>query len=1131
MQTTAAAQRHAEAGVQGQLPLVYSQGFQEGVVTGIPATTSSADPITLGQGGHPPPNPPVTSLHQLAMLSLPPPLESLLPSALQHPPTDPANPQPPLVPTAFPSPPAPPSPLLRPPISTTFLNPTQPSSAFRRVTHPGDLVANPRVRPPTSQNLVKNLTRNLLAVYHTVNPTFQYQSDNNPRRVLTKPSKPAHNDGYDNEDGDYILYVNDTLGTSEGQQYLILDVLGQGTFGQVVKCMNVKTRDMVAVKVIKNKPAYYNQSLVEVAILEMLNSQYDPNDRHHLVRMMDTFVHRSHLCIVFEMLSVNLYELIKQNGFRGLSTNLVRVFVAQILDALSILNRARIIHCDLKPENILLKNLESPSIKVIDYGSACHENQTVYTYIQSRFYRSPEVLVGLPYTSSIDMWSLGCIAAELFLGLPLFPGSSEYNQVGRIVEMLGVPPAYMIEKGKQAHQYFEKRYGPDGRATYRLKSMETYMRETGCAEQPSKRYFSGTTLEEVVGNYPVTRRGLSQRELEKEMQNRQSFVDFLRGLLNLNPLERWSPQQARAHPFVTGEKYTGPFVPPSRRATALSSAIPGTVEDLSGSHHQRSSQRPRANTISSSTMDRHNVPPQLQRLVELSAGSGSSGSNSSSGSRAGRTRQSAHGGAGAAGGGLDVPALDTPGSMTESSTSGIEVEVVGDMERGPDMMELSGSPGTADREGEGDGIDVGLNDGGQMNRAVSAAASYASAGDPYGLVAIPADEDATETDSDPSESADHMETHDDDSTVENARAPSLGESQGGLGGFRSRLGGGAIVPSVGDVMDASGPGASETRTFEDSGPGGGGYVDQGGGSGWTSGPMGGLVGSGNRGNDVGVMRSAPLYGLAASGATSGGAVPDNFDVPTEDSESASVSHGVMRRTEGFVVPVGGGLEVVDMDADVAVAALPSVPTIQDVEVLKSRQTLAMSTSVTPENILSALPPSHIAASVEPSAPPLPPASTMQLPVTSQPLTAIHLGDAFIFRNAVGNPHVSRQTSISVDESAYVDFSGEDDDGILTPGVASSMGNDSAVSLSPRTSNFDSPNSSRDNSGTRIQQGRRHTLPSVARAQLTDRRGTGAGANGDGLPEPRSGSRRRSMAPSEYGHTGQLQPKRRFGGAS
>jgi dual specificity protein kinase YAK1 len=67
------------------------------------------------------------------------------------------------------------------------------------------------------------------------------------------------------------------------------------------------------------------------------------------------------------------------------------------------------------------------NLKVIDFGSACFEGFAVFHYIQSRYYRSPEVLLGLPYDSAIDMWSLGCIAAELFLGIPIFPGSSEYD--------------------------------------------------------------------------------------------------------------------------------------------------------------------------------------------------------------------------------------------------------------------------------------------------------------------------------------------------------------------------------------------------------------------------------------------------------------------------------------------------------------------------------------------------------------------------------------------------------------------------------------------------------------------------------------------------------------------------------
>jgi dual specificity protein kinase YAK1 len=151
-----------------------------------------------------------------------------------------------------------------------------------------------------------------------------------------------------------------------------LDVLGQGTFGQVVKCQNLKTQEVVAVKVIKNRTAYFNQSMMEVSVLDLvglltgdmllaktdnnqLNKQMDKNDDHHLLRLKDTFIHRQHLCLVFELLSVNLYELIKQNQFRGLSTTLVRVFAQQLINGLALLGKAKLIHCDLKPENILLK--------------------------------------------------------------------------------------------------------------------------------------------------------------------------------------------------------------------------------------------------------------------------------------------------------------------------------------------------------------------------------------------------------------------------------------------------------------------------------------------------------------------------------------------------------------------------------------------------------------------------------------------------------------------------------------------------------------------------------------------------------------------------------------------------------
>ncbi|KAL8947147.1 MAG: hypothetical protein Q9222_006541 [Ikaeria aurantiellina] len=460
-----------------------------------------------------------------------------------------------------------------------------PVPRFKRLERPGDLEPRMNAQPAFRRanpeggfiSPLQALTTHLPATYRICNPAFKYESSRNPRRVLTKPSKGVKNDGFDNEDSDYILYVNDILGNEENghkNRYLILDVLGQGTFGQVVKCQNLRTQEVVAVKVVKNRTAYFNQSMMEVSVLDLLNGKLDKNDDHHLLRLRDTFIHKQHLCLVFELLSVNLYELIKQNQFRGLSTTLVRVFAQQLLNGLSLLNKARLIHCDLKPENILLKNLESPIIKIIDFGSACDERQTVYTYIQSRFYRSPEVLLGLPYSSAIDMWSLGCIVVELFLGLPLFPGSSEYNQVSRITEMLGLPPTWMLEMGKQSGEFFEKTHDEYGRRTYRLKSMEQYSREHGSKEQPSKKYFQATTLPEIIRSYSMPRKNMKQAEIDREMNNRVAFIDFVRGLLNINPLERWSPQQAKLHPFITQQKFTQPFVPPMNLKSSSMSKSP-----------------------------------------------------------------------------------------------------------------------------------------------------------------------------------------------------------------------------------------------------------------------------------------------------------------------------------------------------------------------------------------------------------------------------------------------------------------------------------------------------------------------------------------------------------------------------
>merc|ERR1719296_581382 len=162
------------------------------------------------------------------------------------------------------------------------------------------------------------------------------------------------------------------------------------------------------------------------------------------------------------MLSLNLYELLKNTQFCGVSLNLIRKFAKQILKGLSYLARPDIdiIHCDLKPENILLRHPKRSGIKVIDFGSSCKSSKRMYSYIQSRFYRSPEVMLGLPYSLAIDMWSLGCILVEMHTGEPLFSGANEVDQVNKIVEVLGLPPKHVLDQSPKAKKYFHKL--PDG---------------------------------------------------------------------------------------------------------------------------------------------------------------------------------------------------------------------------------------------------------------------------------------------------------------------------------------------------------------------------------------------------------------------------------------------------------------------------------------------------------------------------------------------------------------------------------------------------------------------------------------------------------------------------------------------
>lgn len=120
-----------------------------------------------------------------------------------------------------------------------------------------------------------------------------------------------------------------------------------------MKCIEKNTNKICAIKVIKNKPAYYNQGKTEISILKLLNKCEQHNSVSRIVKLFDFFMFRKHLFLAFELLDISLYDLLKMSGFNGFPISDISSFSKQILEALIIAEKAKIIHCDLKPENIL----------------------------------------------------------------------------------------------------------------------------------------------------------------------------------------------------------------------------------------------------------------------------------------------------------------------------------------------------------------------------------------------------------------------------------------------------------------------------------------------------------------------------------------------------------------------------------------------------------------------------------------------------------------------------------------------------------------------------------------------------------------------------------------------------------
>ncbi|XP_006871479.1 PREDICTED: homeodomain-interacting protein kinase 4 [Chrysochloris asiatica] len=343
---------------------------------------------------------------------------------------------------------------------------------------------------------------------------------------------------------------------SETDCYDIIEVLGKGTFGEVAKGWRRSTGEMVAIKILKND-AYRNRIIKnELKLLRCMRG-LDPEEAH-VIRFLEFFHDALKFYLVFELLEQNLFEFQKENNFAPLPARHIRTVTLQVLRALARLKELAIIHADLKPENIMLVDqTRCPfRVKVIDFGSASIFSEVRYVkepYIQSRFYRAPEILLGLPFCEKVDVWSLGCVMAELHLGWPLYPGNNEYDQVRYICETQGLPKPHLLHAARKAHHFFKRNPHPDATNPWQLKTSADYLAETKVRPLERRKYMlkSLDQIETVNGGGPVSRLTFADREVLAEHSDLKSMVELIKRMLTWESHERISPSAALRHPFVT----------------------------------------------------------------------------------------------------------------------------------------------------------------------------------------------------------------------------------------------------------------------------------------------------------------------------------------------------------------------------------------------------------------------------------------------------------------------------------------------------------------------------------------------------------------------------------------------------
>ncbi|XP_010556408.1 PREDICTED: serine/threonine-protein kinase prpf4B-like [Tarenaya hassleriana] len=340
-------------------------------------------------------------------------------------------------------------------------------------------------------------------------------------------------DNWDDAEGYYSYQFGELL---DGR-YEVMATHGKGVFSTVVRAKDLKAGpgepEEVAIKIIRNNETMHKAGQTEVQILKKLVGA-DPENKRHCVRFLSSFKYRNHLCLVFESLHLNLREVLKKFGRNiGLKLSAVRVYAKQLFIALKHLRNCGVLHCDIKPDNMLV-NEGKNVLKLCDFGNAMFAGKNEVTpYLVSRFYRAPEIILGLTYDHPLDIWSVGCCLYELYSGKVLFPGPTNNDMLRLHMELKGPFPKKMLRKGAFTEQHFDQ-------------DLNFHATEEDTV--------TGKTIKRMIVNVkPKDIGSIIKGYAGEDPKMLAQFKDLLDKIFILDPERRLTVSQALAHPFITGK--------------------------------------------------------------------------------------------------------------------------------------------------------------------------------------------------------------------------------------------------------------------------------------------------------------------------------------------------------------------------------------------------------------------------------------------------------------------------------------------------------------------------------------------------------------------------------------------------